>query len=94
VTYQLRKGRSLVAPHKHFRYTLNLSNHRTELVNIVHSTNGAGIHHGDLKPDNVCIDGNGKVRLIDWHLAEPCCCREECRELLDLMDDISSDLPW
>ena len=40
----------------------------------------------------VCIDGGGKVRAIDWHLAEPCC-RGECREPVDLTDDISSDLP-
>jgi len=66
---------------------------RTELINVVRCTNSAGIHHGDLKPNNVCIDTHGKVRIIDWHLAEPCGCEEECMELANLMDDISCDLP-
>jgi hypothetical protein len=33
--------------------------------------------------------GHGKVRIIDWHLAELCGCEEECMELANLMDDIS-----
>jgi RIO-like serine/threonine protein kinase len=76
-----------------FRLKFELWNRRTELINTVCCTNSAGIHHGDLKPNNVCIDTHGKARIIDWHLAEPCGCEGECMELANLMDDISCDLP-
>lgn len=85
VIYLLQKGKRCPTQ---MQITFELWNHRTELIDIVRCINSAGIHHGDLKPNNVCIDTHGKVRIIDWHLAEPSGCKEECMELAKFMDDI------
>jgi RIO-like serine/threonine protein kinase len=47
------------------------------LVNIIRHVNNAGIHHGDLRPSNVCVDPDGRVRAIDWHTVDLCDCGEK-----------------
>lgn len=40
------------------------------LRSIVQSINGAGILHGDIKPDNIMFDGDGKPYIIDFGVSQ------------------------
>lgn len=41
---------------------------RLQLLSHVEGLANQGIHHGDLRPANVCVSEAGRVRLVDLHL--------------------------
>lgn len=48
----------------------------------------SGFHHGDLRPQNVCVDADGRLRLIDLSEVEKCPCRgTDCKELKELAEE-------
>lgn len=41
----------------------------TQIATAMQEAHAAGLTHGDLKPSNLMLDGNGKVRILDFGLA-------------------------
>jgi len=71
ITMELVEGRSLtqLLPREGFALTRMLEI-AIPLADAVSNAHRAGITHRDLKPDNIMIDGEGRLRLLDFGLAK------------------------
>ena len=44
---------------------------RADLADALGHMHGREVIHGDVKPGNICFDGEKRLRLIDYGLATP-----------------------
>ncbi len=71
ITMELVEGRTLaqLLPRNGFPLS-RLLEIATPLADAVSGAHRAGITHRDLKPDNIMIDGEGRLRVLDFGLAK------------------------
>ena len=71
ITMELVEGRTLTELLPRNGFALNkLLEIAVPLADAVSTAHRAGITHRDLKPDNVMIDANGRLRVLDFGLAK------------------------
>lgn len=71
ITMELVEGRTLAAmlPRNGFRLS-ELLGIAIPLADAVSSAHRMGITHRDLKPDNIMVDNEGRLRVLDFGLAK------------------------